>query len=109
MSVYFIQRGKGGPIKIGLALNFFARYKALQNYIDEPLYVRAIVDGDKYKERDYHRKFARYRLKRKEEWFSPSEEIISFTRLVLPDVIDALRSLRSDLIGLEFPIHVILA
>lgn len=28
MSVYFIQRGKDGPIKIGVAENFFTRYKA---------------------------------------------------------------------------------
>jgi hypothetical protein len=108
MSVYFIQRGKDGPIKIGAAENFFTRYKALQSYIAEPLYVRAVIDGDKSTERKYHYKFDRYRLHRKEEWFSPADEIISFTRMVRPTVLEALWRMRASMSGLEMPINLII-
>lgn len=109
MSVYFIQRGIGGPIKIGTASRFFTRYRKLQSEYVEPLYIRALIKGDRSTEREYHNKYWRYRLTKTGEWFSPAEEIISYTRMVRPTVLDALKQAWPYLTaGDDVPVHILL-
>lgn len=77
MSVYFLQRGVNGPIKIGYSKDrdgCFKRMQDAQPYCAETLYMRRIiVDGDMAEERRLHREFAAFRLEG--EWFSPAFEV----------------------------------
>lgn len=76
MSVYFIQRGEAGPIKIGHSGNPKARLAALKTASDQPLRMIGVMDGDKPDERRLHLRFADARLEG--EWFSPTEELVAY-------------------------------
>lgn len=65
MSVYFIQCGERGPIKIGQTINIRARLGYLQSALHEPLIVRGILDD--VTEYEMHRKFERLHIRG--EWF----------------------------------------
>lgn len=78
MSVYFIQRGEAGPIKIGHSGNPKARLAALKTASDQPLRMIGVMDGGKEAERELHLRFADARLEG--EWFSPTEEIVALAR-----------------------------
>lgn len=71
--VYFIQAGKRGPIKIGVARNIRKRLDALQTASPYRLRLRASVFGDERTEAAYHRMFDEHRMSG--EWFKPARAI----------------------------------
>lgn len=75
MTVYFIQAGEGGPIKIGLADDVAARLMELQVGNHECLTVLRTVDGNRSVERWFHRHFADKRLRG--EWFRRCDSMLS--------------------------------
>jgi hypothetical protein len=72
--VYFIQRGRMGPIKIGTTVNLVGRLSSLSaNGSDVLLTLR----GSYVEERALHEVFKADRIDRT-EWFRPSEDLLSF-------------------------------
>ncbi len=72
--VYFVQLGEDGPVKIGSAVDIAKRMDQLQNGNAAPLYLRAVAPGGHAAERDFHKQFARDRLRG--EWFQPSPALL---------------------------------
>lgn len=68
MSVYFVQAGKDGPVKIGYAGNVKSRLEQLQCHNAEKLRVLSVIRGSKAVETDLHRKFHAYHIRG--EWFA---------------------------------------
>jgi Meiotically Up-regulated Gene 113 (MUG113) protein len=82
MSVYFIQMGNHGPIKIGHTRNIDRRLAMLQSANPEPLTVRLILEGGRPEEKSLHAKFRADRIGGEAggEWFRPSEAILNFIK-----------------------------
>lgn len=78
--VYFIQRGEGGPIKIGAASNPAARLSTLQTGSPEPLRLLAATPGSLDDEAALHERFASARLSG--EWFEPTADLIALIEQV---------------------------
>lgn len=76
MSVYFIQTGEGGPIKIGYTDDVWLRLSQLQCSHSETLYIRAVIDGGERIEHEKHAQFAFDHIRG--EWFRPSDKLLSF-------------------------------
>lgn len=74
LRVYFIQAASG-QIKIGIAADPTARLRDLQVGSPVPLALVCDCGGGRPQEREYHRRFAAYRVHG--EWFEPSAEIIA--------------------------------
>lgn len=84
MSVYFIQAGENGPIKIGHAKNALVRFKELQVASHQTLTLLGLVDGGANEERAFHEKFAAHRVRG--EWFAPVAELVNFAHANKPPV-----------------------
>lgn len=76
--VYFISGGEGTAVKIGFTTDLRTRLKRLQSASPVHLLVLAKVEGDRALEREYHRRFARYRLHG--EWFKLSQPLLAQIR-----------------------------
>lgn len=70
--VYFVG-SESGPVKIGFSNDVFRRFRALRNSSPVPLYVLAARSGSRVVEREYHRRFARFRIHG--EWFERTPEL----------------------------------
>lgn len=86
--VYFVQRGDDGPIKIGLAKNVARRVAGLQTSCAERLVTLGFCRGDRDMEREYHARFAEYRISG--EWFDAADAVIC-EALRLADLPKAMR------------------
>lgn len=75
-SVYFVQQGASGPIKIGKAANVAARIASLQTANPYPLTLLGTAAGGIERERELHERFAADRLHG--EWFAPSLALLDF-------------------------------
>lgn len=75
-TVYFVQAGKEGPIKIGVARDVQQRIGSLQTANHEKLSLIATVDGGRDTEEKLHRHFAGHRLQG--EWFKPAADLLKF-------------------------------
>lgn len=75
-SVYFIEAGKGGHIKIGVAVDVGARLKDLQSANPQTLRVIVAVPGNFKDERRLHRRFKDERLNG--EWFRGDGAVRAF-------------------------------
>jgi hypothetical protein len=73
MVTYFVQRARGGPIKIGRSVHVGRRLIALRTGTHERLVILATIDGDH--EARLHQLLARHRLRG--EWFSPHPEVLA--------------------------------
>lgn len=73
-TVYFIQAGEGGPIKIGFSLNVKARMAGLQTGRTEKLKLLLTLPGTKVDEARLHDKFGRFRIQG--EWFKPDPAVL---------------------------------
>ncbi len=72
--VYFIRSDRGGPVKIGVAQDVYARLVALQTAHPYPLQVIGIIrHGGRATEAALHKRFATCRLNG--EWFEWNQEI----------------------------------
>lgn len=76
MSVYFIQRGWGGPIKIGTASDPYTRLAQLQTASPNALRLIGIIPGGFELERELHARFSDTRMVG--EWFHPTAELLDF-------------------------------
>lgn len=74
--IYFVQPIDGGPIKIGTTIRLTERFGQLEKDWGAPLKILAVMDGRFSTENELHRQFNHLRLRG--EWFSPSEELLSF-------------------------------
>lgn len=73
-TIYFVQMGDRGPIKIGYTRSLRhlqARLSVLQTGSPFPLYLRRAASGTKHTERTLHRFFRHLRMSG--EWFRPDE------------------------------------
>jgi len=75
-SIYFIQRGVDGPIKIGVAADPYERLSSLQTASPEKLILLGCVRGS---ETGMHQKFRKHRISG--EWFKPHKDVLRFVRL----------------------------
>ena len=71
--IYFVQRGNGGPVKIGRAVDHHARIRSLQTASPEPLLVLAIAPGGAARESMIHQRLKPHRLSG--EWYQPVPEL----------------------------------
>lgn len=74
--VYFIQAVQLGLVKIGFSSNVPKRLLSLKTGCPDDLVILKIIPGGQEIERVLHKKFADIRVKG--EWFSPSDELMSF-------------------------------
>lgn len=75
-SVYFIQAGDGGPIKIGCSCNVPMRLSVLQIGNAEPLRTLCTMPGAYAEEHRLHDRFKADNIAG--EWFRPSADLMSF-------------------------------
>lgn len=75
MSVYYIQAGDDGPIKIGHADDPWKRLSQVQVGHSEPLRIIAVAQGGAAEEKQTHEKFSEDRIRG--EWFRPSAQLIA--------------------------------
>jgi len=74
--IYFAQRGKDGPIKIGLSINPKKRIEELKTGSSERLRILYTKPGTIKEEHLFHKLFENYRIDR--EWFEPAPEILAY-------------------------------
>lgn len=74
--VYFIQQGKDGPIKIGVASNPIDRMVNLQMGSGYELALLGVTEESAGLEKMLHRQFSHLRLHY--EWFSPDGELLDY-------------------------------
>ena len=79
--IYFVGTDSG-PIKIGRASDFRARFRQLQCGSSELLHVWAVTPGNHLDEALYHHRFASARLFG--EWFSRTPELLDFIDQLRP-------------------------
>lgn len=79
-SVYFVQQGANGPIKIGVSRDVQARLTQLQTSSAHPLQLLVSVAGGSALEADLHKQFEADRLHG--EWFEPSAQLLDFIKTV---------------------------
>jgi len=77
MTVYFIQAGEDGPIKIGFtrSKSVEKRLSDLQHGNAETLVVLASIEGSLIDEKNLHIKFSQFHIRG--EWFEPSYELLA--------------------------------
>lgn len=73
MSVYFVEAGDTGIIKIGKADNLDQRLKQMQPYCPHPLKVLAVAPGGLGAEGRIHERFGKHRLHG--EWFRLTDQL----------------------------------
>lgn len=84
--VYFVQKGRRGPIKIGISENVIKRSRALGS----GMIILAVLDGGRKREMAFHRRFAH--LAMGGEWFIAGPDLVAFVE-TLPGPWHALSSL----------------
>lgn len=75
-SVYFIQQGNDGLIKIGTTENVKARLATLQTSSPHKLNLLNTISGGRQKEAELHNRFSEFR--KNGEWFEPVQELLDF-------------------------------
>lgn len=78
MTIYFVQAGEGGPIKIGQSEKPEKRIRELAIGVPHQLLPLGILDGGSGDEADLHVQFAAAHVMG--EWFSPVPEILDFIK-----------------------------
>ena len=76
--MYAIQRGAGGPIKLGWTKDITARMRSLQTASGDTLHVLATWEADRDDERRAHAKWAH--LRTRGEWFDAAPELLEWIR-----------------------------
>lgn len=78
MSVYFVQAGDRGPIKIGISKNVNSRISSLQTANSKELVLLGIIESnaDENLEAKLHSLFAKDLARG--EWFNPSPELLEY-------------------------------
>ena len=76
MTVYFIQAGEGGPIKIGRCTDIWQRLSELQVGSHDDLIVLGVMEGNADVEAGLHKRF--FALRVRGEWFESHPDIRAF-------------------------------
>ena len=76
--VYFLQCGKGGPVKIGTTGDGWGRIKDLSTAMPYRAHRVSVVWGGRVLERHLHHRFRKLRLNG--EWFKPEGELKTLLR-----------------------------
>jgi hypothetical protein len=76
VTVYFVQAGEGGPIKIGFAANAKLRIDKIRVDCPDELIVLGVIDGGPGDESWLHGYFAEH--KKRGEWFHPVPELLAY-------------------------------
>jgi hypothetical protein len=71
--VYFIQAGKGGPVKIGSAINVHSRLRTLQCAHYEKLAIIKVIPGKAKRERQIHKDLSAFKIRG--EWFEFARDV----------------------------------
>ena len=102
MSIYFVQIGRDGPIKIGHSDNVSRRMTELQCRMPWQLYLLGTVQS--CFERDIYHHFSASRMRG--EWFYPTKNLLDFIRnpFKLPRASPALRKAARDKRGTNLSI-----
>ncbi|APL94105.1 hypothetical protein AI27_06475 [Sphingomonas sp. BHC-A] len=79
MSVYFLQHGASGPVKVGYSKRPEKRIATIATSCPDPIVVLAVIDGSHALEQRIHRAFRAHRYRG--EWLRPTDEVISFVTL----------------------------
>lgn len=74
-SLYFIQVGEDGPVKIGYSVNPASRLVSLQSAHFERLHLIGLTPGTRQAEENLHAKLARFALGH--EWYAATAEIFA--------------------------------
>lgn len=77
-SLYFLQAGDGGPIKIGAAHDPVERLQTLQVGNHERLRLIAVLPGKGSTETYLHVLFDHLRVRPDGEWFRPEQELMAY-------------------------------
>jgi hypothetical protein len=75
-TIYFVQAGGAGPIKIGISVDLAARLRQLQDNNHERLRLLRSIKGTDAQEKLIHRRFSHLRVRG--EWFRSEPELLSF-------------------------------
>jgi hypothetical protein len=87
-TIYFIQMGERGPVKIGYSVNPATRLVTLQGAHFERLHLVGVTPGSRWDEELLHKKLNRFALGH--EWFEPAPEVFASITLPVARVDDAL-------------------
>lgn len=90
--IYFFQRGKGGPIKIGYTKHVLNRLRSIQANCPEKLINLGHIEGDLESERLMHNFFQEYKLNG--EWYSPDIFVMNYIMTLITGI--DLNSIESD-------------
>lgn len=77
-SIYFIQSGLDGPIKIGISSDPVFRMTQMQTGMPHTLRLLAFYPGTRVDEQKLHKQLAKFRIRG--EWFQPCEEVFAAIR-----------------------------
>lgn len=80
-TIYFVQAGDGGLIKIGIADNVVRRMTTIQSMCPQRLRLLATMPGSMQDEEALHNRFLQDRLHG--EWFTPSPELMDFIKEIV--------------------------
>jgi hypothetical protein len=78
MSVYFVQAGEGGRIKIGYSPIPDQRIDHLRRFSGPDLIKLAVIEGSRRLENNVHKLLADHRAHN--EWFEPTSEVLAVVR-----------------------------
>lgn len=95
-TIYFIQIGESGPVKIGVSFDPLDRLRQVQTASPEEVRLLACCLGTEQDEAALHEQFARHRIRG--EWFRPVPALLARAKLTAGE------GIRLGLAG-EFPIY----
>lgn len=74
LTIYFVQLGRSGPVKVGMTRNLAVRLQTLQTACHERLHVLASFPGSPELEQEIHALLSDSRLSG--EWFNPDPQVL---------------------------------
>jgi DNA-binding XRE family transcriptional regulator len=80
--IYFIQAGKGGPIKIGHTRNPITRIESIALATAATVIPLSVVPGERGDELGLHAAFSHLRIKG--EWFTPARDLLDYIASLPP-------------------------
>lgn len=78
MTIYFIQAGDRGPVKIGHAKDVFRRLASIQTHNHKECILLRVRRGGVHEERHLHHRFMQYRVH--SEWFSLKGDLAAYLK-----------------------------
>jgi hypothetical protein len=86
MSVYFVQAGQNGPIKIGYADDVGLRLNKIRSDCPQPITLLLEIEGGLDVEAALHERFDALRFRG--EWFWPGKALLTFIETMTPEPVE---------------------